>query len=102
MAKFTLDEAKKVAEEIGIDFEKVDFSPEEFRAGMDVELEHGTVDPQTDVTGDDPLMTGKIAFAHLKEFGTYYNEDIGLDAWEAVSEEFEGKTEEHTVKIVKK
>lgn len=100
MKKFTLDEAKHVAEEIGVDFEKLGCTLEEFRAGMDVELEHGTVDPQTDVTGDDPVITGKIALAHLKEFGTYYNEHIGLDVWEEASEEFEGDPAGHTVKIV--
>jgi hypothetical protein len=40
--------------------------------GLGVELEHGSHDPQTDVTGDDPIMTGKIALAHLKEFPDYY------------------------------
>ena len=39
---------------------------------MDVELEHGSQDPQTDVTGDDPIVTGKIALAHMKEFPDYY------------------------------
>lgn len=40
--------------------------------GLDVELEHGLIDPSTDVTGDDPLLTGKIALAHLNEFADYY------------------------------
>ncbi len=44
----------------------------QFRAGMDVELEHGSHDPQTDVTGDDPIPTGKIALAHMEEFPDYY------------------------------
>ena len=48
------------------------FDLEQFRAGMDVELEHGSHDPQTDVTGDDPIITGKIALAHMKEFPDYY------------------------------
>ena len=39
---------------------------------MDVEYEHGSHDPQTDVTGDDPIITGKIALAHMKEFPDYY------------------------------
>lgn len=40
--------------------------------GLEVELEHGLNDPSTDVTGNDPILTGKIALAHLNEFGDYY------------------------------
>jgi hypothetical protein len=67
----TLDEATRVGDEIGVDWNR--FDPEQFRAGMDVEYEHGTRDPQTDVTGDDPVVTGKIALAHMKEFPDYYD-----------------------------
>jgi hypothetical protein len=70
--KFSLDEARRVGEAIGIDWESVPFDVEQFRAGMDVELEHGLHDPATNVTGDDPLVTGKIALAHLNEFPDYY------------------------------
>ncbi|MBI5071635.1 hypothetical protein HZB93_01945 [Candidatus Falkowbacteria bacterium] len=72
MAKenFTADEAKKIGEELGIDWSK--FDVEQFRKGMDVELEHGARDPHTNVTNDDPLTTGKIALAHLNEFPDYY------------------------------
>ena len=63
-------EAKRVGDEIGVDWSRVDL--EQFRAGMDVEYEHGSHDPQTDVTGDDPILTGKIALAHMKEFPDYY------------------------------
>ena len=66
----TLEEAKLVGDEIGVDWNRFDL--EQFRAGMDVEYEHGSHDPQTDVTGDDPLVTGKIALAHMKEFPDYY------------------------------
>jgi Protein of unknown function (DUF5661) len=59
-------EAKRVGDEIGVDWDRFDL--EQFRAGMDVEYEHGSHDPQTDVTGDDPIITGKIALAHMKEF----------------------------------
>lgn len=69
---FSSDEARRVAEAIGIDFESVGFDLEQFRMGMDVELEHGTRDPETNVTGDDPVTTGKIALAHLREFPDYY------------------------------
>lgn len=69
---FTEEEARKVADTLGIDWAKTDFDLKDFRKGMDVELEHGLVDPQTNCTGDDPIMTGKIALAHLKEGGEYY------------------------------
>jgi hypothetical protein len=66
----TSEEAKRVGEAIGVDWARFDL--EQFRAGMDVEFEHGAHDPQTDVTHDDPLLTGKIALAHLKEVPDYY------------------------------
>ena len=66
----TIEEARRVGDEIGVDWDRFDL--EQFRAGMDVELEHGAHDPQTDVTGDDPIITGKIALAHMKEFPDYY------------------------------
>jgi len=72
MAKenFTAEETKEIGEQLSIDWSK--FDVEQFRIGMNVELEHGTVDPNTNVTNDDPLMTGKIALAHLNEFADYY------------------------------
>lgn len=79
--KTTLDEARRVGDEIGVDWEK--FEPEQFRAGMDVEFEHGSHDPQTDVTHDDPIITGKIALAHMKEFPDYYER---LERMEAEAE----------------
>lgn len=69
---FTLEQAAAVAEELGIDFEAASFSAEGFRRGMEVELEHGKRDPETNVTDDDPIVTGKIAWAHLKELPDYY------------------------------
>jgi hypothetical protein len=66
----TAEEARRVGDAIGVDWSR--FELEQFRAGMDVELEHGSHDPQTDVTGDDPILTGKIALAHMKEFPDYY------------------------------
>jgi hypothetical protein len=66
----TPEEARRVGDAIGMDWEQFDL--EQFRAGMDVEFEHGANDPQTNVTGDDPILTGKIALAHLKEFPDYY------------------------------
>ena len=70
---FTADEARRIGEQIGIDWASAPFDVEEFRRGMDVELEHGLHDPDTNVTGDDPLVTGKIALAHLNEFPDYYS-----------------------------
>jgi hypothetical protein len=69
---FTSDEARKVGTEIGIDWASAPFDLEQFRMGMDVELEHGLHDPVTDVTSSDPVVTGKIALAHLNEFPDYY------------------------------
>jgi len=69
---FTSDEARAIATELGIDFNALKFDLEQFRMGLGVELEHGSRDPETDVSGDDPVVTGKIALAHLTEFPDYY------------------------------
>ena len=69
---FTAEEARAVGEEIGIDWDTAPFDVEQFRMGMDVELEHGLHDLSTNVTGDDDVITGKIALAHLNEFPDYY------------------------------
>lgn len=69
---FTATQAADIAKRLGIVWSAVRFDLEQFRMGMDVELEHGTRDPQTNVTGDDPLTTGKIALAHLHEYPDYY------------------------------
>ena len=83
---FTAEEAKAIGEKLGIDWSK--FDVEQYRMGMDVELEHGLRDPATNVTGDDPLITGKIALAHLNEFPDYYTR---LDKMEKEADEFWGK-----------
>jgi hypothetical protein len=72
VAGISTDEARLVGERIGIDWATSLFDVEQLRAGMEVELEHGSHDPETDVTHDDPILTGKIAWAHLKEFPDYY------------------------------
>jgi hypothetical protein len=69
---FTTEEARGIGVQIGIDWDSAPFDVEQFRMGMDVELEHGRHDPATDVTGDDPVTSGKIALAHLNEFPDYY------------------------------
>jgi hypothetical protein len=68
--RFTSQEAKQIGDALGIDWSA--FDVEQFRIGLDVELEHGARDPQTNVTNNDPSTTGKIAWAHLKEFPDYY------------------------------
>lgn len=83
---FTIEEAKKVGESLGIDWSK--FDVEQFRMGMDVESEHGLRDPHTNVSNDDPIMTGKIALAHLNEFSDYYTR---LKKMEKEAETYWGK-----------
>ena len=82
---FTAEQAKEIGEKLGIDWTKYDV--EQFRTGMDVELEHGKVDPHTNVSDDDPLVTGKIALAHLNEFPDYYTR---LTEMEEEAEKFWG------------
>jgi len=69
---FTTEDARRVGEQIGIDWASAPFDVEQFRSGMEVELEHGLHDLLTNVTDDDPVETGKIALAHLTEFPDYY------------------------------
>jgi hypothetical protein len=69
---FTTAEAERIGSEIGIDWATSPFDVEQLRIGLEVELEHGAHDPETNVTGDDPILTGKIAWAHLKELPDYY------------------------------
>jgi hypothetical protein len=64
--------SQKIADAIGIQWDIALFDLEQFRMGMDIELEHGTRTAQTNVTNDDPVTTGKIALAHLQEFPDYY------------------------------
>ena len=67
---FTVEEAKRIGEALGINWSK--FDVEQFRMGLDVELAHGKRDSSTNVTQDDEVLTGKIALAHLNEFPDYY------------------------------
>jgi hypothetical protein len=67
---FDEQSAKKIGDQLKIDWSKYDLS--QFCMGMNVELEHGLHDPETNVTNNDPLTTGKIAYAHMKEFADYY------------------------------
>jgi hypothetical protein len=67
---FSPEQARQIGDTLGVDWTR--FDVEQFRMGLDVELEHGLHDPATNVTGDDPILTGKIALAHLKEIADYY------------------------------
>ena len=78
--RFTTNAARSIGEQLGIDWASSPFDVEQFRAGMDIELEHGTRDSETDVTGDDPLVTGKIALAHLRELPDYYTRLARMEA----------------------
>lgn len=75
--EFTSEEARKLGEVVGIDFNKYDL--EEFRMGLSVELEHGSIDPETNVTNDDEIMTAKITWAHLKEIPNYYTHLLKME-----------------------
>lgn len=77
---FTTDEARSIGEQLGVDWTSSPFDVDQFRAGMDVELEHGTRDPDTNVTGNDPLLTGRIALAHLRELPDYYTRLARMEA----------------------
>ena len=83
---FSIEEVKGIGEKLGLKWDK--FDVEQFRAGMDVELEHGIIDSFTNVTNDDSLVTGKIALAHLNEFPDYYTR---LEKMEKEADAFWGK-----------
>jgi len=84
---FTTAQAREIGEKLGQDWSR--FDVEQFRMGLDVELEHGLIDPHTNVTNDDPIMTGKIALAHLNEFADYYTRLYEME--EEAEEELENK-----------
>ena len=75
--QISLEKAKQIGETLGIDWSK--FDVEQFQMGLNVELEHGARDPETNVTNDDPILTGKIALAHLNEFSDYYTRLLKME-----------------------
>jgi hypothetical protein len=77
---FTSEDARRIGEAIGIDWTSAPFDLDQFQAGLAVELEHGAHDPETNVTDDDELITGKIAWAHLKELPDYYTRLARMEA----------------------
>jgi len=78
--RFTRDEARLLGRMLGVHWEESPFDAEQFRQGLDVELEHGRRDPITNVTGDDPALTAKIALAHLLELPDYYTRLARMEA----------------------
>jgi len=76
--QFSADEARRIGNALSVDWTHVDL--EQFRMGLFVELEHGTTDPDTNVTDDDKSLTGKIALAHLNEFPDYYTRLATMEA----------------------
>ena len=88
-ALFNEADAKRLGERFGLSWER--FDPEQLAQGMNVELEHGTADPATNVTNDDEVTTFKIALAHLNEFPDYY---VRLKKMEDEAEAFWGTEEE--------
>ena len=77
---YSIQEILNVANLLGIKFDK--FSLDDLITGINIELEHGLINPVTNVTNDDLLLTMKIALAHLNEFPNYYNKNYGLPAFE--------------------
>ena len=82
MAKkeFTSEEAAQIAGSLAIDLEAQGIELDQFRMGLGVELEHGQVDRKTNVTHNDPILTGKIALAHLREIPDYYTRLAKMEA----------------------
>ncbi len=78
--RFSSDDARRIGEQIGIDWDSSPFDVEQFRMGLGVELEHGRHDASTNVTDDDEITTGKIARAHLNEFPDYYTRLAKMEA----------------------
>jgi hypothetical protein len=83
---FSEEEAKQIGNKLGIKWDK--FDADQFRRGLNVELEHGLRNEETNITNNDPILTGKIALAHLNEFPDYYNK---LETLEKEADKFWGK-----------
>lgn len=81
---FTLNDVFEVSKTLNIDFSNFDM--EDLKTGINIELEHGIINPKTNVTNNDLIMTAKIALAHLNEYPNYYNKEYGLPAFEKMLE----------------
>jgi len=73
-------EVLRIAQMLNIDFSNFPF--DDFKRGIIIEMEHGRINPLTNVTDDNLLKTAKIALAHLNEYPNYYNKDYGLSVFE--------------------
>ena len=102
MKEFTLQEAKDIAQQLGVDFDKVAFTPEEYLEGLNIELEHGSVDSDTNVTNDDDLLaTAKDrTCAFEREYRSTTTMISGLEAWEHLLEAFDGDPKGKKIVIV--
>jgi hypothetical protein len=78
--EFTIEDARRIGRALGIDWESSPFGVDQYLLGLGVELEHWARDPETNVTNDDELTTGKIAWAHLKELPDYYTRLAAMEA----------------------
>ena len=83
LKEFTIEEAKWIGEQLGADWKK--YSADQLRNGLDVEMEHGKINPATNVTNDDLILTAKIALTHLNEFPDYY---VRLEIMEKEAKEY--------------
>ena len=77
---YNITDAKNVGKILNIQFDK--FTPQDLLEGLNIELEHGTINPNTNITNDSLILTAKIALAHLNEFPNYYNKDYGIKKFE--------------------
>ena len=73
---FNINDAVKISNKLNIKFDR--FNIKDFLTGLNIELEHGKINPKTNVTNDDLEITAKIALAHLYEYPNYYNKEYGL------------------------
>ena len=77
---YTISDVNNVSKILNIQFDN--FSKEDLLEGINIESEHGLINPKTNVTDDSLILTTKIALAHLNEFPNYYNKEYGLKKFE--------------------
>lgn len=77
---FNMNDVDKVIDHFNLSLDG--YTKEDILEGLNVELEHGLINPLTNVTNDDLISTAKIALAHLLEFPNYYNKEYGIRNFE--------------------
>ena len=77
---YTINDVNNVSKILNIQFNN--FSKEDLLEGINIESEHGLINPKTNVTDNSLILTTKIALAHLNEFPNYYNKEFGLKKFE--------------------